>query len=131
MASSLVIGQRIIPQIILRAADARPFEIQDLCPADNKFKVLLFAGDLAGTKQAQRLNRLAADMAKPEGFLSKFGRRRDKDGDWDVFNILTVCAAKKEMVNYLDVPKFLRPHWSKCVLPILTSFVPLLMVSFL
>ena len=116
-ASALIIGQRLIPHIVLRAADARPYEIQDLCPADTRFKILLFVGDLAGAQQAQRVSQLAADMGRAEGFLNKFGRRRqNKEGEWDVFDILTICAGKKESVNHLDVPKLFRPHWSKYVM---------------
>jgi len=113
-ASALIIGERLIPQIILRAADARAYEIQDLCPADTRFKILLFVGDLASAQQAQRISQLAADMGRAEGFLNKFGRRsQNKEGEWDMFDILTICVGKKESVNYLDVPKFFRSHWSK------------------
>ena len=42
------------PQIIIRAADARPFELQDLLPADTRFKVLIFAGDFADAVKAAR-----------------------------------------------------------------------------
>jgi phenol 2-monooxygenase (NADPH) len=116
VASTLVVGQRLTPQIILRAADARPFEIQDLCPSDNRFKILLFLGDLKNSKQAQRVSKLAADMSAQEGFLSKFGRCSGQNtGKWDVFDVLAICTWKKESFNYLDVPPFFRSHWSKYV----------------
>jgi len=111
IAPGLVIGQRLLPQIILRAADARPFEIQDLCPADTKFKILLFLGDLEGAKQGERVKKLALDLNKPEEFLNKFGRR--KEGGWDVFDVIPICAGKKEALSYLDVPALFRPHWTK------------------
>jgi phenol 2-monooxygenase (NADPH) len=114
IASALTIGKRIPPQIIIRVADARPFEIQDLCPADTKFRILLFVGNVTDSDQAQRVHKLATDMGKPEGFLNKFGRSRiNKDGDWDVFDLVTICAGRKENVSYLDVPKFFRTHWTK------------------
>ena len=43
-AANLIIGQRMLPHVFVRAADARPFEIQDLLPADTHFKLLVFAG---------------------------------------------------------------------------------------
>jgi len=55
-------------------------------------------------------------MGRAEGFLNKFGRGHpDKEGKWDIFDILTICIGKKESINYLDVPKFFRSHWSKCI----------------
>jgi phenol 2-monooxygenase (NADPH) len=104
----------LVPQIILRAADAKPIEIQDLCPADTKFRILLFLGDLSHTQQVQRVNKLATNMRAAEGFLNKFGRmHKQSDCKWDVFEILTICAGKKESISYLDVPPFFRPHWTK------------------
>ena len=34
LASKLIIGQRILPHVFIRCADARPYELQDLLPAD-------------------------------------------------------------------------------------------------
>jgi phenol 2-monooxygenase (NADPH) len=68
-----MVGMCIPPQIIIRVADARPFEIQDLYPADTKFRILLFVGNVMDSDQAQRVHNLATDMGKSEGFLNKFG----------------------------------------------------------
>jgi len=114
IASTLTIGQRLVPQIILRAADARPFEIQDLCPSDTRFKILVFVGDLKNPKQNQRVNELAADMGAAKGLLNMFGGRYDQDtGEWDAFDLLSICSGKKESVSYLDVPPLFRSQWSK------------------
>lgn len=115
LAPGLPIGQRIIPQILIRAADSRPYELQDLCPADTKFKVLIFLGDIADPVQTERAQKLAEALGKPESFLSKYGRSKSGVAGWKVFELLTICATKKEVVNYLDVPAFLRPHWTKSV----------------
>jgi len=39
-AENLIIGKRILPQIFVRAADMCPVDIQDMLPADVRFKVL-------------------------------------------------------------------------------------------
>jgi len=115
LAPGLPIGERIIPQTIIRAADSRPYELQDLCPADMKFKILLFVGDIADPAQAERAQKLAEALGKPESFLSKYGRTKPGMVGWKVFDLLTVCATRKEVVNYLEVPAFLRPHWTRSV----------------
>ncbi|KAF9648655.1 hypothetical protein BDM02DRAFT_3155659 [Thelephora ganbajun] len=113
LAPGLPIGQRIIPQILIRAPDSRPYELQDLCPADAKFKILIFLGDIADPVQAERAQKFAEALGKPGSFLSKYGRTKPGMVGWKVFDLLTICATRKEVVNYLDVPAFLRPHWTK------------------
>jgi phenol 2-monooxygenase (NADPH) len=116
IAPSLIIGKRIMPQVILRAADARPFNIHDLCLSDNRFKILLFVGDLKNPKHAQRASKLAVDIGAEEGFLNTFGRRsRQNNMEWDAISIFTICAGQKKSINYLDAPKLFRSHWSKYV----------------
>jgi hypothetical protein len=76
---------------------------------------------LAKTEQAQRVNQLAADMGIAEGFLNKFGRcRRNKDSEWDIFDVLTISEGKKESVNYLDFSKLFKSHWSSFSLPVMS-----------
>ena len=121
LAPGLPIGQRIIPQILIRAADSRPYELQDLCPADTKFKILLFLGDTTDPTQLERAQKLAEALGKPESFLSKYGRSKPGVAGWKVFDLLTICATRKDVVNYLDVPAFMRPHWTKLVFRLLEA----------
>lgn len=115
LAPGLAIGQRILPQTLIRAADARPYELQDLCPADIKFKILIFLGDITEPVQVERAQKLAEALGKPESFLSKYGRAKAGLIGWKVFELLTICATRKEVVNYLDIPALMRPHWTKLV----------------
>jgi phenol 2-monooxygenase len=110
-APGLVIGQRMPPQIFIRAADMRPIEIQDMLPADIRFKLLLFVGHLTETRIA-RLNLLAEDLSKPTAFLQKYSAHGNNSS---IFDIVTVTAGKKDDINYLNVPALFRPHWSKWV----------------
>ncbi|KIP04908.1 hypothetical protein PHLGIDRAFT_176210 [Phlebiopsis gigantea 11061_1 CR5-6] len=108
-ASKLVIGERVLPQTFIRAADMRPYEIQDLLPADTRYKVLVFAGDTSDAAQLARVRTLAAAVGSPSGFFKTYGGA-------DVFDILTISSASKEKVNYTDVPPIFRSHWSKVLL---------------
>ncbi|KIJ21008.1 hypothetical protein PAXINDRAFT_165806 [Paxillus involutus ATCC 200175] len=111
-APGLIIGQRMLPQIFIRAADMRPIEIQDMLPADIRFKLLLFVGHLTETRIA-RLNLLAEDLSKPTAFLQKYSAHGNSSS---IFDIVTVTAGKKDDINYLNVPALFRPHWSKVLL---------------
>ena len=66
LAPKLTIGERLIPQVVVRAADARPFELQDLLPADTRFKLLVFAGATAAPAQLARVRVLAGRPAPHE-----------------------------------------------------------------
>ncbi|KDQ19599.1 hypothetical protein BOTBODRAFT_28168 [Botryobasidium botryosum FD-172 SS1] len=111
LASNLVIGQRLPPQIVLRMADFRPFELQDVIPSDTRFKILIFAGDTRDAAQRARLQALADGLDGPEGFLRRY---TPQDGKLDaVFDLVTISHLKEEFTNFIDVPARLRFHWSK------------------
>ena len=63
----------------------------------------------------ERAKKLAEALRKPNSFLSKYGRAKPGVVGWKVFDLLNICATRKEMVNHLDVPDFLRPHWTKFI----------------
>ncbi|KAK7681578.1 hypothetical protein QCA50_015311 [Cerrena zonata] len=110
VSDRLTVGMRMLPHVFIRAADARPYELHDLLPANTKWKLLVFTGDIGAgnTKQIQRISQLAEELGGNDGFLKKYS-----DG---AFDILTICATEKGQVNYTDVPKVLRPHWSSVLL---------------
>ncbi|KAI0364365.1 hypothetical protein BV20DRAFT_956369 [Pilatotrama ljubarskyi] len=111
-ASKLTVGERMVPHVFIRAADARPYEIQDLLPSDTRFKILVFVGNVVDTAQAERVKALAEEIGSPGSFYHRFGR-----GDpAKVFDILSISSAKKEDVNYTDLPRLFRQHWSKVLL---------------
>ncbi|THG94540.1 hypothetical protein EW026_g6950 [Hermanssonia centrifuga] len=116
-ASNLVIGQRVLPHVFTRAADGRPYELQDLLPADTRFKILVFAGDTTNKDQMQRVNALAEEFVHPNNFYAQFGGEEPST----MFDVLTICSAKKDQVNYTDLPAIFRTHWSKYVYPSLLS----------
>ncbi|KAH9945759.1 hypothetical protein B0H21DRAFT_822837 [Amylocystis lapponica] len=111
-ASKLTIGQRMPPHEFIRAADARPFELQDLLPSDARFKILVFAGNTTDKLQLDRVRVLSAELDKPDGFLRRFGQGTPEA----IFDILCISSGTKEETRYLDVPAILRPHWSKVLL---------------
>ena len=120
LASGLIVGQRFPPHVFLRAADARPFEIQDLMPSDTRFKIMAFVGDITDESQMQRVQALAEQLENSSSFYRRLG-----GGDpAKAFDILAISSASKEEVNYTDVPAIFRPHWSKCA--IFNFLVPVL-----
>lgn len=130
VASNLTVGMRMPPQIIIRAADARPFELHDLLPSDTRFKVIVFSGDVnAPGVQKDKLASFASAACGENGVLSRLGAKKHlkessqgtagtvtSGKSWTtVFEVLTVMVGKKESANFTSVPAEIVSHWSKYV----------------
>lgn len=111
-AKNLIVGKRMPPQVVLRAADARPFQLQELIPADTRFKVLIFTGDTSQASQRAKVTLLAADMSAPLRFLKAYSPSGDI---FSAFDILAISSATKSNVRYNELPALFRSHWSKFV----------------
>lgn len=80
--------KRLIPSTILRAADCRPYQIQDLTPSDTRFKLIIFCGDSKDPAQKTKLESLARELDSETGFVKKF---TPEGAPFDsVFDILTI-----------------------------------------
>jgi len=113
LASNLVIGERVPPQKFVRAADAWPFELQDLIPSDFRYKLLVFTGDFNDASQKERVKSMVKDLQRPQSFLTKYASAKTSSSRFD---IITISKGKKDTVNYLKFPPLLRPHWSKVLI---------------
>ncbi|KAI6044088.1 FAD binding domain-containing protein [Pisolithus marmoratus] len=113
-AKNLVVGQRMLPQVFVRAADARPVEIHDLLPADIRFKILIFLGSMEGESRLAEINAFAQELSSPNGFLQKYSTGGQTS--LCMFDLITIVAGNKKDINYLCAPQIFRPHWSKVLL---------------
>lgn len=101
----------MLPHVFVRAADGRPYEIQDLLPADTRFKILVFAGDTPNKDQMARVKTLAEALDSSDSFY----RRHGGSDPTKAFDILTISSGTKDKVNFTDFPPVLNSHWSKYV----------------
>jgi phenol 2-monooxygenase len=99
------------PQIFVRAADARPCDIQDMLPSDTRFKLLFFVGYLT-EERVRELDSLSDELRDPSCFLQKYGYPTEGTAQ-SMFSIITIVSGDKEDVEYTRVTPLLRPHWSK------------------
>ncbi|KAG6816054.1 hypothetical protein H0H87_008970 [Tephrocybe sp. NHM501043] len=106
IAPGLIIGKRLPAQRLMRAADGRPFELQNLLPADTRFKVLIFTGNLHITNQRANVTKFAADIDANHHFLKPSGGNIST-----MFHVLTITS-RQGSVHYTELPELLRPHWS-------------------
>ena len=90
-------------------ADRRAIDIQDVCPADTRFKVLVFTGDLRDPAQRARVEKFAAELGRKDGFFRAIGETKAES----IYDVLSILKGKKEEGSHFDVPEILRSHWSK------------------
>ncbi|KDQ19529.1 hypothetical protein BOTBODRAFT_126399 [Botryobasidium botryosum FD-172 SS1] len=110
-AKNLVIGQRMLPGVILRMANFRPCELHELLPSDTRFKILIFPGDFSNSKQKAKLDAIALSLEQPQGLLKRFtpsGASEDT-----VFDIITISRVDNATANILMIPPRLLSHWTK------------------
>ncbi|KAG2051849.1 hypothetical protein BDR06DRAFT_958440 [Suillus hirtellus] len=108
LAVGLVLGKRVPPHKLMRAADALPFELQDLLPSDFLFKLLVFTGDFSDPLQQARVESMVTDMQKPESFLNRYSTPENSR-----FDVITISKGQKYTFDFLRLPTLLRSHWSK------------------
>ncbi|KAF8202399.1 FAD binding domain-containing protein [Pholiota molesta] len=109
VATNLIIGERLLPQVFIRAADIRPVEIQDLCPADGRFKIFIFTGNTSQPGSLEQVRLVAHDI---EPLLLELASRNI----FQLFDIVSIRSAKKADVRYNELPVLFRPHWSKALI---------------
>lgn len=87
VAKKLVVGQRMPPAVVLRAANYTPTEVQDLLKSDMRFKILIFCGDAGRESQRERLGSLADKLGGKGGFLQSFAPGGDVGTVFDIYSI--------------------------------------------
>jgi phenol 2-monooxygenase len=110
LAQHLPIGQRMIPQVFIRAADGRPVEIQDMLPSDTRIGILVFTGDVATPKDFEKLEELSDKL---QNVLATFSQNTKP---WtEAFRVISIAGPSLRKVDgaHLALPSSLRSHWSR------------------
>ncbi|PLW21455.1 hypothetical protein PCANC_04976 [Puccinia coronata f. sp. avenae] len=109
LASKLAIGPRLYSRQVVGVADAKPYMLGDLACADGRWKVLIFAGDVAQYSGCRlRLEKLCRFLADdPASPITKY---TPKNADLDShLNVLTVLASPRVKLECEDFHEILRP----------------------
>ncbi|KAI4525752.1 hypothetical protein K523DRAFT_297906 [Schizophyllum commune Tattone D] len=108
-AFGVVVGRPLPPHVFLRVADARPINIQDMAPANGRFKILVFAGEYTRPDFSTDLQAFADELI---GILSKHGG----SGKPMAMDVVTIMSGKQDPACLLHVPSALRPHWAQVII---------------
>lgn len=108
VATNVIVGKRIPSVKVLSQSDARPWHLQELLPANGRWRVLLFPGDVTNKDQQAKLAHVADVFASNKSFLQRYtpsGARYDS-----IFEVLTIHNAKRTEVTIFDFPEVCRPY---------------------
>lgn len=117
----VAIGKRFPPHAVIRAADSKPVDLQDLLPADGKFRLLAFFGDEDEMGFRSTTSSSVGEIGIPEVVVKLSAVIEQVIGEFsseafDVLSILTVDGDPREsaLISHLvSWPLVLRSHWSK------------------
>ncbi|KAK8138115.1 hypothetical protein PG984_001495 [Apiospora sp. TS-2023a] len=110
LAAGIPVGMRFNSFQVLNQSDARPWQFQKRLPADGRFRVVLFAGDVHHAQQKARVEAFCAKLDAPSSFLHRTVGGDGGDGLHSVVEILTIHSAKRWDTELLrDFPEVLHP----------------------
>jgi phenol 2-monooxygenase len=123
LAKNLHVGMRFPSAQVVRFCDARAMQLVRALPSDGRWRIIVFAGDVANSESAERLNKvnslfreygkgtydsqLAKFLSSSEGPVMKFTRRND---DIDSFiEPVVVLHGKRASLELEQIPSYFQP----------------------
>ncbi|KAI0431500.1 FAD binding domain-containing protein [Xylaria sp. FL1042] len=108
LAGKLTIGMRFPSTQVVRVGDARQMWLTRALPADSRWHLVVFGGDIQDRDTATRLQKLGSDLdALVRAFTSS-----ESDPD-SVFNIILVLSSKRANVELQTLPEIFTPITGK------------------
>ena len=92
-------------------ADAKPMYLSEAMPADGRWRILIFGGDISQSVPADRVNHLGKYLDSPESPVRLF-TRPSEDID-SVIETLVLLSGKRHAVEYTDLHPYFWPITGK------------------
>ncbi|KAI0476978.1 FAD binding domain-containing protein [Xylaria cf. heliscus] len=104
LAAKLTVGMRFPSARVVRVGDAKTVWLTRALPADSRWHLVVFGGDIQDGDAAKRLHELASDL---EGLVRAFTPSgSDIDG---IFNIVLVLSSKRDSIQLEAIPEIFTP----------------------
>ncbi|KAK9418303.1 putative FAD binding domain-containing protein [Seiridium unicorne] len=108
LAKNLPVGMRFPSAQVVRFCDARALQFVRALPADSRWHIIVFAGDIRYESAAQRLEKVATGL---DPVVQRF---TPANADYDsVFNILLVLSGKQTDIEQSQIPEAFTPTTGK------------------
>lgn len=109
LCPGLEIGKRLPLETMIRVADCRPFDLQDILDADAKWRLLLFVGDPRAPGQEDTIQSLAQYLLSPEGIFGRIGFKTTED----ICEIVTIGAFTGDDRFTYELPDPVKADWTR------------------
>ncbi|KAF2757406.1 phenol 2-monooxygenase [Pseudovirgaria hyperparasitica] len=111
LASGLPVGMRFPSAQVVRFCDARAMQLVRAFKADGRWRVVVFAGDITESGNAERLSKFADFLSSPTGPVRSF-TRESEDIDSFIEPIL-VLRGDRTKIEQEHIPDFFWPATGK------------------
>ncbi|EKG16851.1 Monooxygenase FAD-binding protein [Macrophomina phaseolina MS6] len=101
-AQHITVGRRFPSQQVVEQDSGRPLQFQECFPSDGKYRLVVFAGDIARPEQLRRVEALGRSLALPQSSWIQ-----DSGG---IFDILMLHSSRREDVRLCKLPSTLSTH---------------------
>jgi len=111
LAKNLVVGMRFPSTQVVRHSDAKAMQLVKALPADGRWRIVIFAGDILKTSEAKKLTELASFLGSPEGPVRKY---TPSDADIDsCFEPIVVLSGPRIQIEQDQIPEYFWPVTGK------------------
>ncbi|KAF2093199.1 hypothetical protein NA57DRAFT_48666 [Rhizodiscina lignyota] len=114
LARYVTVGMRFPSAQVVRYCDAKAMQIARALPADGRWRILIFAGDIRDSCKAEKLKKLtkmAEYLDGPKGPVRRFTR---KDADIDSFiEPIVILHGERHGVEQEQIPDYFWPSTGK------------------
>ncbi len=107
LAKNIKLGMRFPSAQVLNQADASPWQFSRFLRSDGRWRIILFAGNIASTPQSIRIQNFCTNLSAPEGLLRKYTPLSQELDS--LIEILTIHSSPRQHTNLLDLPDLLHP----------------------
>ncbi len=107
LATNIKMGMRFPSFQVLMQADARPWHFAYFLKSDGRFRIVLFAGNIASKHQFQRIQLFGEALSASDSFMHRFtppGKPIDS-----VIELLMIHSAPRKEIELLDLHEIFHP----------------------
>ena len=111
LSSNIKLGMRFPSFQVLNQSDARPWQLCQFLKSDGRFRIVIFAGNLANKAQWQRIQKFGEELTAPNSFLRRF---TPSNGPiYSTIEVLTIHSAPRQDIELLDLHEVYHPYDSE------------------
>ncbi|KAH9903697.1 FAD binding domain-containing protein [Xylariomycetidae sp. FL2044] len=108
LAAKLTVGMRFPSAQVVRLCDARAMQLVRVLPADSRWHIVVFAGDITDAKTASRLDKLSGSL---KNVIREF---TPAESDFDaILNPILVLSGARVHVEQHQIPEVFTPTTGK------------------